>query len=109
MMAERGGIAGVSGEAAQFEYWSLAKKAGGFGYRASPVKTDGNRAEMLPEDFLDVTAGYLDDAIARWIKGAAPFTARLNPNLEVYSDYDQLMRLEEWLGREGDGAEGTGT
>ena len=100
MMAERGAIAGVSGEAAQFEYWSLAKKGGTFGYRSSPVKTDRNRAEMLPEDFLDVTEGYLTDAIARWIKGDAPFTARLVPNLEVYTDYDQLMRLEEWLGRE---------
>ena len=100
MMAERGAIAGVSGQAAQFEYWSLAKKGGTFGYRSSPVKTDRNRAEMLPEDFLDVTEGYLTDAIARWIKGDAPFTARLVPNLEVYTDYDQLMRLEEWLGRE---------
>jgi len=102
MMAEAGGIEDVTGHAAQFEYWSLAKKAGAFGYRASPVKTDRNRAEMLPEDFLDVTEGYLKGAIAQWIAGDAPFTARLNPNLEVYGDYDQLMRLEEWLGREDD-------
>jgi ATP-dependent helicase/nuclease subunit B len=33
--------------------------------------------------------------------GSEPFTARLNPDLAGYSDYDQLMRLDEWLGRGG--------
>jgi len=32
--------------------------------------------------------------------GSEPFTARLNPNLPGYDDYDQLMRLDEWVGRE---------
>jgi ATP-dependent helicase/nuclease subunit B len=104
MMAEGGGIAGVSGEAAQFEYWSLARKGGDFGYIASPVKTERNRAEIQPGEFTGLTRHYLDEAIGKWIKGEEPFTARLNPNLEVYTDYDQLMRLEEWLGREEDGA-----
>jgi ATP-dependent helicase/nuclease subunit B len=107
MMAEMGGIEGVSGTAAQFEYWSLAKKAGAFGFRASPVKTDRNRAEIAPGEFTSLTDDFLHEAITRWIKGDEPFTARLVPNLEVYGDYDQLMRLEEWLGREdgdGDGA-----
>lgn len=104
MMAEAGGIPGVSGEAAQFEYWSLAKKGGEFGFVASPVKTARNRAEILPEDFLAHTRRYLVGAIEKWIKGNAPFTARENPNIAVYTDYDQLMRLEEWLGREEDAA-----
>ena len=43
------------------------------------------------------TRGFLDDALNRWILGRDPFTARLNPDLPVYSDYDQLMRLDEWL------------
>jgi ATP-dependent helicase/nuclease subunit B len=103
MMAEMGGIDGVAGTAAQFEYWSLAKKAGTFGYRASPVKTDKNRAEIAPGEFTSLTDDFLHEAITRWIKGSEPFTARLVPNLEVYGDYDQLMRLEEWLGREEDG------
>jgi len=30
--------------------------------------------------------------------GAEPFTARLNPDIGGYNDYDQLMRLDEWLG-----------
>jgi ATP-dependent helicase/nuclease subunit B len=104
MMAEASGIPGVAGEAAQFEYWSLAKKGGRFGYRASPVKTESNRAEIEPGEFISLTRRYLDEAIGWWIKGDAPFTARENPNLAVYADYDQLMRLDEWLGREKDGA-----
>jgi ATP-dependent helicase/nuclease subunit B len=37
-----------------------------------------------------------------------PFTARLNPDLVVYNDYDQLMRLDEWLPNlaDGEGDEG---
>ena len=31
--------------------------------------------------------------------GEEPFTARLNPDLPGYNDYDQLMRLDEWQGR----------
>ena len=34
------------------------------------------------------------------LTGDAPFTARPNPDLKLYATYDQLMRLEEWLGRE---------
>ena len=47
---------------------------------------------MIPE-----TARYLDEAIDRWILGAEPFTARLNPDIGGYNDFDQLMRLDEWL------------
>jgi ATP-dependent helicase/nuclease subunit B len=105
MMARAGGIAGVAGEPTQFEYWSLAKRRGqtGFGYIREPIK-EGKRTTGIPrEEFLSRTEFFLREAIVNWIKGDMPFTARLNPNLEVYTDYDQLMRLEEWLGRE-DGA-----
>ena len=47
----------------------------------------------------------LREAIARWLLGSEPFTARLNPDLPGYSDYDQLMRLDEWQGRERANAE----
>jgi ATP-dependent helicase/nuclease subunit B len=68
----------------------------GFGYVLSPFKTD--RADGLEKDeFLPVTEAYLHDALDRWILGSDPFTARLNPDLAVYTDYDQLMRLDEWL------------
>lgn len=51
------------------------------------------------EDFLPETERYLGQAIDLWIKGDAPFTARMVPDLPVYTDYDQLMRLDEWQAR----------
>ena len=40
------------------------------------------------------------EAAAKWLTGDEPFTAKLNPAYAPYGDYDQLMRLEEWYGRE---------
>ncbi|MDE2405434.1 MAG: double-strand break repair protein AddB [Sphingomonadales bacterium] len=90
----------VSGSPTRFEYWSLARDAkrgaGAFGYVQEPI-LEGRRKTGIPrEDFLPETARYLKDAIDRWIKGEEPFTARLNPDIGGYNDYDQLMRLEEW-------------
>jgi ATP-dependent helicase/nuclease subunit B len=100
MIAEKGGFEGVSGEAERFEYWSLGrsdKSETGFGYCQEPV-LEGSRKTGIPRgDFLTETARYLVDAIDRWILGGEPFTARLNPDLGGYNDYDQLMRLDEWL------------
>ena len=33
--------------------------------------------------------------------GEEPFVAKLHPEHAPYGDYDQLMRLDEWYGREG--------
>lgn len=102
LMARAGGIPGVSGEPTHFEYWSLGKdrkSETGFGYRTEPVKEGRRKSGFLREEFLDRTEGYLRDAIARWIKGEEPFTARLNPDYPGYADYDQLMRLDEWQAR----------
>lgn len=102
MMAERGGFKGLSAEAKAFEYWSLGKAKSdtnsyGFGYIETPLKIDNKRSGVPPEDFLPKTEDYLAEAIASWITGDAPFTARLNPDYPAYDTYDQLMRLEEWL------------
>ena len=102
MMAERDGFKAASGEATGFEYWSLAKSKTdanpfGFGYVETPLKVGSKRSGLPPEDFLPTTAAYLDGAIAAWIKGDEPFTARLNPDYPGYDTYDQLMRLDEWL------------
>ncbi|MBB4859825.1 ATP-dependent helicase/nuclease subunit B [Novosphingobium chloroacetimidivorans] len=89
----------ITGEAQRFEYWSLAKQAGKeqFGYWTEPV-LEGNRKSGIARDrFLPETIRYLDDALDRWILGGEPFTARLNPDLPGYADYDQLMRLDEWI------------
>ncbi|MFM6831512.1 MAG: PD-(D/E)XK nuclease family protein, partial [Novosphingobium sp.] len=107
LIARDGGMEGVAGEPARFEYWSLGRnKERGFGYMKSPVKDAGNRSALQPEDFVPETEGFLREAIARWLLGNDPFTARLNPDLPGYSDYDQLMRLDEWQGRERKGAAG---
>lgn len=104
LMAEAQGFTGISGQANRYEYWSLAKSrdggnAHGFGYIQSPLKTANSRGGIEPEDFLPLTRHYLQDAIRRFIKGSEAFTARLNPDYPGYADYDQLMRLEEWLPR----------
>ena len=100
LIAQGGGIEGVSGTPTRFEYWSLARnRERDFGFMEEPV-LEGRRKSGIPrEEFLDRTRDYLDEAIARWILGSDPFTARENPNLPGYTDYDQLMRLDEWFGK----------
>jgi ATP-dependent helicase/nuclease subunit B len=99
LIATRGGFADITGEAQRFEYWSLAKKQGQdqFGYSNEPVLEDRKKSGIPRDEFLDRTAAFLDDGLDRWILGAEPFTARLNPDLPSYADYDQLMRLDEWI------------
>ncbi|MBA4355704.1 MAG: double-strand break repair protein AddB, partial [Novosphingobium sp.] len=110
LIAQGGGMEGVAGEPTRFEYWSLGRnKERGFGYMKSPVKETARQTGIPPEDFLDKTDNFLREAIARWLLGSEPFTARLNPDLPGYSDYDQLMRLDEWQGRERTGAESAET
>jgi ATP-dependent helicase/nuclease subunit B len=103
LMAREGAFAGVSGEPTHFEYWSLKKDKGsptGFGVMSEPVLEGRKKSGLLREEFLDKTEEFLDEAIRLWIKGGEPFTARLNPAVPGYADYDQLMRLDEWQGRE---------
>ena len=102
LIAREGGFEGVRGEPSAFEYWSLSRKpkSRDFGWRSEPVM-EGKKTSGIPrEDFLPETERYLREAIARWILGNEPFTARLNPDLPGYADYDQLMRLDEWQGRD---------
>lgn len=89
----------VKGAPTRFEYWSLAraKNGGGFGYQETPMKEGKARTGLLPDDYLPHHATKLAVAIHKYIKGAEPFTARENPDYEGYNEYDQLMRLEEWL------------
>ena len=100
LMAERGAF-GVEGAAEAFEYWSLGSNSAsetGFGYIATPLHVAGKRSGIPPEEFLPQARAHLDDALRRWISGDEPFTARLNPDADVYNSYDQLMRLDEWIG-----------
>jgi ATP-dependent helicase/nuclease subunit B len=99
LIATQGGFADITGEAQRFEYWSLAKKQGQdqFGYWNEPVLEDRKKSGIPRDEFIGRTALFLDDALDRWILGSEPFTARLNPDLPSYADYDQLMRLDEWI------------
>jgi ATP-dependent helicase/nuclease subunit B len=94
LIARDGGFKGVQGDAGAHEYWSLAKKNGRIGYRLSPDEGDG------PEDFVTRAYEHFVEAAEKWLLGNEPFPAKLNPAYAPYEDYDQLMRLEEWYGRE---------
>ncbi|CAN5229459.1 double-strand break repair protein AddB [soil metagenome] len=101
LIAEMGGFEAL-GEgriAAEFEYWSLAKKGDSFGYRESPVDPLGKRDKILNADFTATALDQLTGAVERWLTGMDSFIAKLNPEIPTYADYDQLMRLEEWYGR----------
>ena len=98
LIAERGGFKGIEGVPGCFEYWSLAKKAGKLGHVASPA---GGRAGIDPADFTTVAARNFIAAAERWLTGTEPFTAKLHPEYAPYGEYDQLMRLDEWYGRDG--------
>ena len=104
LIAADGGFPGVAGDPEWFEYWSLAKSKvkdhpTGFGYRIEPVKEGKKKTGLPREEFLSQTEFFLSDAIKRWIIGDEAFTARLNPDIGGYNDFDQLMRLDEWQDR----------
>lgn len=98
LIAERGGFAGVEGVPACFEYWSLSRARGRLGYVRSPVT---GRNAIDPATFTDLAARHFIAAAQAWLTGDAPFAAKLHPEYAPYGDYDQLMRLDEWYGREG--------
>lgn len=98
-MAEAGTIKDVSGKAQGFEYWSLGKsknKQKGFGYINKPAtEKNGMLADFIPEALK-----FAREALEDWIIGDKPFTAKLHPEHAPYDDYNQLMRLNEWYGRQ---------
>jgi len=104
LIAAEGGIEDLIGLPNWFEYWSLARRrdGSGFGWMDEPILEGRKRSGVPRADFLPMTRNFLHDALDRWILGSEPFTARLNPNLPGYTDYDQVMRLDEWQGRDPD-------
>ncbi|MFN3818708.1 double-strand break repair protein AddB [Blastomonas sp.] len=110
MMAERGGFnedtarTPITGTATNFEYWSLTRNKyseTGFGHVDSPVLKKGRRSGLPAEDIVPTSERFLREALADWILGDAPFEAKLVPDHALYTEYDQLMRLAEWYGRQG--------
>lgn len=100
MIAEERGFENVSGTASDFEYWSLARSKDGFGYRQSPVDPTGSRGKIVTGEFTLAARRQFVAAAENWLTGEAPFTAKLHPEYAPYGDYDQLMRLDEWYGRD---------
>jgi ATP-dependent helicase/nuclease subunit B len=100
-MAQELAIKGVSGTATNFEYWSLAKnKDKMFGFIAVPTSTKPSDNKPEKAEFVAFAVAQAEAAIGKWILGTAPFTAKLHPEFALYGDYDQLMRLQEWNGRQ---------
>ncbi len=101
LMAERGAIKGVKGHALRFEYWSLAKNTDrAFGYVSVANSTKPNDKKHAPDEFVAFITGQAEKALTKWILGSEPFTAKLHPEYSDYADYDQLMRRQEWDGRQ---------
>jgi len=99
LIAERGGFAGVSGTPIAFEYWSLRKnKMDGFGIRTTPIKASGT--SLTTDNFVGTAAHRVAEVAGLWLTGNEPFTAKLHPEYAPYGDFDHLMRLQEWYGRE---------
>ncbi|MCB2013980.1 MAG: double-strand break repair protein AddB [Sphingobium sp.] len=100
-IAERGGFPDLKGtkSASKFEYWSTGKDRQAFGYRKEPTKAGGSDKIVATEELTSHAVAHFTQAADKWLTGAAPFTAQLNPDLPSYGEYDQLMRLEEWYGR----------
>jgi ATP-dependent helicase/nuclease subunit B len=92
LIAEKGGFEHIAAAPSLLEYWSLAKQDRGD--RRGFVEPIGPAALILEE-----ARHHFSEAAARWLTGDDPFTAKLQPRFARYGDYDQLMRLEEWLGR----------
>jgi ATP-dependent helicase/nuclease subunit B len=97
LIAEGKGFPDVAGTPSCFEYWSLAKDRGRLGHLSSPV---GGKNGIDPAEFTTIAARHFIAAAREWLTGEAPFTAKLHPEHAPYGDYDQLMRLDEWYGRE---------
>ncbi|HEX8402872.1 MAG TPA: double-strand break repair protein AddB [Allosphingosinicella sp.] len=97
LIAQSRGFPGVAGDPSCFEYWSLAKDRGKLGHLSSPV---GGRTGLDAADFTALAERNFIAAARHWLTGDAPFTAKLHPEHAPFGDYDQLMRLDEWYGRE---------
>ncbi len=100
LMAERGAIKHVAGTAGRFEYWSLAKAKGEFGHISQPTSKKAGDNHIEAPGFVAFIKAQAEEALAKWIIGTAPFAAKLHPEYANYEDYDQLMRLQEWDGRQ---------
>lgn len=97
-MAERGGFNEIGALPAEaFEYWTFQKDKDDFGKMETPT---GETGERIPaEKFVDTIVAAFKTHAEKWLTGQEPFKAKLKPEY-AWNEYDQLMRLEEWQGRD---------
>ncbi len=103
LIGEAGGFKGIDADhIAAFEYWSFARqpKTRTFGKVANPFYSASKQKPEDPdvENFVEWAGERFEAIVAKWLTGTEPFTAKLHPE-HAYSEYDHLMRLEEWEGR----------
>jgi ATP-dependent helicase/nuclease subunit B len=100
LMAQQGAFAGEQGPVSTYEYWRTNRrpKGEGFGWVDTPFLKQ--EATVDAGNFAERAEQRLREGISRWLNGDEPFKAKLAPEHAPYADYDQLMRLEEWYGRE---------
>ena len=60
----------------------------------------GARNKIVTDQFTARVHQQFEELAQAFLLGTAPFRAEINPEVANYGDYDQLMRLEEWYGRD---------
>jgi len=104
LIAQEGGFRRIAAgtPVGAFEYWKLSKgQSGRFGHKRVLTDPRGAHGRIVTERFLPMVARYFDEAAARWLTGEEPFAAHPHSDAPVFTDYDQLMRLDEWFARGG--------
>ena len=97
-IASQGGFERGNGAPDGFEYWSFRRDGDSFGKISTPA--GGGKSQIAPDAFVDFIVTKFREAAARWLTGDEPFIAKLHPDYG-YGEFDHLMRLEEWQGRDG--------
>ena len=101
-LAEAGRLAGVAaGDVGALRYWKLGggTKAG---LSKDPLR---HGVEITPaDDHLAATWAHFERLCDDLLLGTKPFVAKAHPEYARGTDYDQLARVLEWLGRPGSAA-----
>jgi ATP-dependent helicase/nuclease subunit B len=102
LLLRDGKLPEFSGETKDFEYWSMQKVSGTtrFGSIKKATLDSPKEGKILTSAFVDFARDHAIAAIERWIIGDEEFTAKLHPEYPTYQDFDHLMRLQEWDGRQ---------
>lgn len=104
-LADQGAFADAVGRALAFDYWRLSGGREKPGEARSALKA-GRQDWIEADAFTAFCAAQFAKAAEDYLIGSEPFIAKLHPQYALYSDYDQLARVAEWMGREREDADG---